>query len=308
MVCRSELLLLNGMQFADKERASQIVEEKYPDAVNTVFIEHGYDNLVAFVDEKYVLRFPRNEHAYRRDRYEKEILGQLTSLRGTEIPNILSEEFDPPYFVTEFISGKHLYADEIRASSVDFQKNVGASIAKFAYALHTSLPFEVAKKIRGDFLMDALEEEPWEPYMEKMLLQTTLPTAVQDALAKKYYQLWKAKALRPATVAIHDDLHMDNMLFENGQLTGVLDFADTGIGTPEQEFRQLYRINETVLQAAISTYENCSGQKLDIEIAKIWAIAQEMAGYSKELKDPTSKLYLRATSNLQQWLPEWQSK
>jgi aminoglycoside phosphotransferase (APT) family kinase protein len=292
------------MEFADKDRAAQIVKEKYPDAVNTVFIEHGYDNLVALVDEKYVLRFPRNEHAYRRDRYEKEILGHLASLQEVHIPHIFAEEVDPPYFVSQFISGKHVYTDEIRASSVNFQKNIGAGIATFAYALHTSLPLEVAKKIREDFSMGALDEEPWEPYMEQMLLQRTLPTAVQDALAKKYFHLWKTKAVRPPTTAIHDDLHMDNMLFEHGQLAGVLDFADANVGTPEQEFRQLYRINDTVLGAAISAYENCSGQKLDIEISKIWAIAQELAGYSKECNNPTSKLYLRATSYLQQWLPE----
>jgi hypothetical protein len=96
------------------------------------------------------------------------------------------------------------------------------------------------------------------------------------------------------------------MLFENQKLIGILDFGDTNIGTPEQELRQLYRINEIVLVAAVKMYEHLSGYTLNLEASKIWAITQELAAYSGRLlsNNKNHPSFFRSARNLNKWLPQ----
>ena len=73
----------------------------------------------------------------------------------------------------------------------------------------------------------------------------------------------------------------------------------------------MYRINDTVLKAAVNEYENISGIKLNLEAAKVWSITQELAVYSERLfsNDQNHPASYRAAGNLQKWLPEgnWES-
>jgi hypothetical protein len=95
-------------------------------------------------------------------------------------------------------------------------------------------------------------------------------------------------------------------LFIKDELVGILDFGDINIGVPEQELRQLYRINDVVLDSAIKAYEEISGYKLNRDAIVTWAIAQELSVYSEMLEDKytSSPSFLRAVDNLQKWLPE----
>lgn len=107
-------------------------------------------------------------------------------------------------------------------------------------------------------------------------------------------------------MVVHDDLNAENMLFQNHGLVSILDFGDAYIGLPEQEFRQLYRINDLILTAAAKKYEELSGKRLNIEASRAWAIVQELAVYAELLvkKDTEHPSFLRAAQNLTKWLPE----
>jgi hypothetical protein len=88
------------MIFADVDLAKKIISELYLNAKEINFVENGYDNLVALVDEKYAFRFPRNENAYARGCYEKLVLQDLNPLTEIAIPKILGEGENPPYITT----------------------------------------------------------------------------------------------------------------------------------------------------------------------------------------------------------------
>lgn len=297
--------------FANAEAAKKVIKELYPQTKEVSFVDHGYDNLVVLVDKKYVVRFPRNESAYVRSQYEKQVLLELSSLEEVEIPRILGEGDNLPYLITSFLHGEHISSTEINGFLVEKQKAIGEKIAKFAFAMHSLLSVKRTKEMRKKLKLDKQAEEPWDIYFEKVLFASKFPTKIQDELAKKYYGLWKSLAYSTPEVAVHDDLHTENMLFENDELTGILDFGDTNIGTPEQELRQLYRINGTVLETAVQVYQQLSGYKLNIEAIKIWAIIQELAAYSDRLfkNDLTHPAFFRSARNLNSWLPEgkWES-
>ena len=156
-------------KFANIETARQVIENLHPEAKNVRFIEHGYDNLVGLVDDKYAFRFPRMESAYLRSRYEKLVLLDLSPINGVAIPKVLGEGNNPPYVITSYIPGKHASPTEISKWSVEKQKSMGEDAARFAYAMHSMLSPEEALKHRKRFGLDVQDEEPWETYFEKKI-------------------------------------------------------------------------------------------------------------------------------------------
>lgn len=292
--------------FADIETAKQIVKDLYSEAKNVRFVEHGYDNLVGLVDDKYALKFPRNEYAYQRDQYEECVLFDLNLLDQLLIPRVVGKGNNPPYFITTFVKGDHLSANEIRELLEVQQKSIAEKIAKFAYTMHSMLPINKALIHRKKLKLDTLKEEPWVIYFENKLQNMTFPNPQQDKLTKQFYQKWKDLNYETPEVVVHDDLHNENLMFEGSNLIGIVDFGDTNIGHPEQEFRQMYRISEPILDMVIQNYEQLSHLKLNKEAIILWAILQELAIYSEMLTSTQKNRpsYLRATKNLQRWLPD----
>jgi aminoglycoside phosphotransferase (APT) family kinase protein len=104
---------------------------------------------------------------------------------------------------------------------------------------------------------------------------------------------------------VHDDLHIHNLLFQDNVLSGVVDFGAICIGTAEQEMRQVYRLSEAALIAAIKTYNSLAHTELNSETCKIWATTQELATYARELKVNRTDhaAFKRANEHLALWFP-----
>ena len=277
----------------------------YPAAKQITLVEHGYDNIVGLVDETYAVRFPRNADAYRRSQYEKSILQSINQPQELAIPKVLDERSDPPCLITNFLHGTHLNSKALNNLTPAEQEQFAKDIARFTYTLHKSLSVDEVRGFREKFEIHKLDED-WNVYFKKHLSRVDLPNSVQNELVKQYYEQWQKYETQESLVVIHDDLHADNLLFENGALIGVLDFGDTSIGTPEQELRQLYRINETILRTAIEAYSKLSGLELSFEAAKAWAVVQELGSYVDRLSTGSKNhpSFIRACNNLNKWLPE----
>jgi aminoglycoside 2''-phosphotransferase len=294
------------INFADVNKAKEIIESLYPNAKSVRIIEYGYDNIVGLIDHKYTLRFPRNKSAYIRNQYELHVLKDLENLNIVSIPRVLELGENPPFVITSYVSGEHISSDDIKVFPVEKQKKFGEDVASFAYKMHILLSIDKTKEYREQYDLDSLAEEPWDLYFMKSLTKQRFMTKTQKDLAIEYYEEWiKLKYFTPKVV-VHDDLHTNNLLFSNGNLVGVIDFGDTNIGNPEQEFRQLYRINELILQSALETYEKLSGYPLNTTASKIWAICQELAAYSEMITEKKFDYpaYKRSVNNLMKWFPE----
>jgi aminoglycoside phosphotransferase (APT) family kinase protein len=296
-------------EFVDVERARQIVGELYPDVQQIEVVEHGNDNIVALVDSKCAIRFPRNEHAYVRNLYEREILPKLDDITVVSVPKLIASSDAPPYLETSFILGRHCSPEDVDAFTVEHQRAFGATVGTFAYQLHTSVPVadEIAFRARADF--GEQFDDSWAGYFERVVLGGHFASTEQAAIARDYYYRWKAHSdVDRPQVVVHDDLHIDNMLFSDHQLVGILDFGDVNIGTAEQDLRQLYRMNRHVLNAAVAAYDELSGRRLDTELIEIWAIMQELGAYARRLSagETDHPSFIRSQENLELWLPEGQ--
>lgn len=154
---------------------------------------------------------------------------------------------------------------------------------------------------------------PWSRYLRQHLKHAHISGKPWlEQLADHYYGEWQAieKATALPKTVVHDDLHMENMLFENDRLVGVLDFSELTVGTAAQELRQLYRLGEDVVQRAIDAYQQRAGITIPLPEVKAWAIVTELAPYcahvAKGEMDHPSKI--RTAANLQSWLPEYRDK
>lgn len=293
--------------FADVDTARKITHSLYPDAQNITMIEHSADNIVALVDASWAVRFPRNKNAYLRSLYEKHILEQLENTKTISIPRILGKYADPPYLITSFLPGHHISAADVRTFSQAEQLDFAKQVAQFAYTMHTAFTLDEELPLRKELGLDELEEEePWPIYFKRTVHDGHFLTTAQAMIAKRYYAEWVKLCDVAPTVVVHDDLHTQNMMFKNNCLIGILDFGDTNVGTPEQDLRQLYRVNEEVMLAAVREYQLLSGQQLNVDGLKAWSIMKELADYSKALavKNIGHHSFKRACRNLNMWLNE----
>jgi aminoglycoside 2''-phosphotransferase len=293
--------------FADIKAAQDFTHSLYPDAKNITMVKHSHDNIVALVDNDFAVRFPKNKNAYIRSLYEKHILENLESVETITIPRILDEHPSPPCLVTSFVPGHHISGDDVRSFTEEQQIDFAKQTAQFAYTMHSALSLDKEVPLRKQLSLDQLEDfEPWPIYFKKTIYGNAFQTSLQDKIAKDYYAEWVKVCDVPPTVIVHDDLHTQNMMFEDNRLVGVLDFGDTNVGTPEQELRQLYRINETVMLTGVQEYQRFSGQELNVEAIKIWSVMKELAVYVAALADKNTNhhAFKRAARNLNTWLNE----
>jgi aminoglycoside phosphotransferase (APT) family kinase protein len=288
------------INFANIDSATEIIKQLYPNNKEIRFIEHGYDNLVCLIEDKYAIKFPRSEFAYIRDKYEKIILEDLSSLQNIAIPKVLGDGDNPPYLITSFVSGESLSEDEINQLPQKLQNNFAEKLAEFAFSMHSLLSVKKATEDRVTVKMDDFD------YYDYALKDFQFPTPEQDKIAQNYYTSWKNLEYDHPKVVVHNDLNSMNLLFKENQLVGIIDFGDARIGYAEQELRQLYRINNSLLESAVGCYEKLSGYKLDIEAIKINAVVQELAAYANKLptNNTTHPGFIRAKKHLEQWFPE----
>jgi len=151
-------------------------------------------------------------------------------------------------------------------------------------------------------------DEPWEPYFERLFVKDRLPNDKLRPIIEQHYGIWKDYVRQEQrTYAIHDDLHPSNLLFLGAQLQGIVDFGDTNTGSIEEEFRWLFSMGDVVLKAAIEHYQQLTGNVVNYDHVKQWAIMHELSSYTSRLarQDTESFPFLRAQEHLRNWLPNF---
>jgi len=273
------------------------------------YIEHGADNLVILVNREFVFRFPRDDNASARLYYETALLQKVAHrITAIPIPQIVHINHHPLFVVAQYIEGVHLSGEQVQALTTDEQDAIGTAIGRFMAELNSIISGAEVKRIRQEAKVDTLDE-PWDPYFERLFGGSTpLPNEKLRPVVQEYYPLWKDYVRHEqATFAIHDDLHPVNLLFMGPSLSGILDFGDSNMGSIEEELRWLYVMGDIVLRSAIAEYQRLSGNNVDYDHVKIWAIMHELSSYADRLakRDTESFPFKRAQTNLRAWVPNF---
>jgi hypothetical protein len=88
------------------------------------------------------------------------------------------------------IAVERLNPEAIRQWSRQEQEALGQQVARFAYEMHRALPVAEVWTLREQLKLDELDDETWDLYLEKMLMERVFRTPMQDVLAKRYFALW----------------------------------------------------------------------------------------------------------------------
>lgn len=289
-----------------QKEAITAIYEFCPKVHELTFVEHGADNIIALVNKEFVFRFPRHEDAAKRLAYETALLQKIAGhITAVSIPEVIKVRTMPLYVVAKYIPGDHLTGEQIRKLPEEQQTAIGQKIAEFITQLNQAVSGLEVRRIRAEASVDTLDE-PWPVYFNRLFVESPLPNSLLRPIIDTYYGQWKYNAgIEQAVSAIHDDLHPSNLLFEGGQLTGVVDFGDTNTGSIESELRWLYLMGDTVLKSAISHYQSLTGNNIDYEHVKVWAIMHELSSFTNGLKRQKTDTFpfKRSQEHLREWIP-----
>ncbi len=287
----------------DNQKLTALIKAHEPSAKNIEFVEHGYQNIVAVVDRKLVFRFPRHKKAEYWLISEALILQELGG-KLPKTPKTLHLNRSPLYSVQNFIPGKHLTEEDLASLPIEKHRQIAADLVQFTVDYSRLLPNQTLKDIQKQASIEASETvESWPVYLERMLVKSSYPDYPEiEKLAKQYFQKWLEATTNDKlpTKSLHDDLHLHNILFKEGQISGILDFGDSAIGTANEEMRNFFPFGQNFLEIAASKYAELTGEQVDIETIKIWAITTNLASMCKRLSaDMTdSSGFIRAKKNL----------
>ncbi len=287
-----------------------LIREFKPGFQEIKFIEHGYDNVIAIVDRQLVFRFPRNPAAGCRLKFESALLKHLGG-KLPHVPVVIYLNKDPFYAIQNRLPGQHLTRTQINNLSKANQQSIVRELVDFIFAYnHLISPEQLLEMRRQSGLDSQAIDEPWPAYLKKVLGETNYAGQPElQKLARRCYQKWLemvASDPLPA-MSLHDDLHLDNLLFQSGKISGILDFGDSTVGTATEEMRNFYSLKTNFLRQAIKLYAGRTGQVVDPEKVRIWAVTTELASFCNRLaKNQTAHPgFKRTRHNLRQWIPDF---
>jgi len=74
---------------------------------------------------------------------------------------------------------------------------------------------------------------------------------------------------------VHDDLSDDHILFEDGRITGIIDFSDASFGDPAIDLAFFWRLGEAALDAVLSQYRFASEDR-SLKTRSRWTFVRYM--------------------------------
>ncbi|MBI2589245.1 aminoglycoside phosphotransferase family protein [Candidatus Saccharibacteria bacterium] len=292
------------MTTQDNQKFVELIKSHEPTAGDIEFVEHGYDNIVAVVDRQKVFRFPRTEVDKYRLWFEAELLQKMAG-KIPKTPRVIRLNQRPFYAVYSYLPGNHLSEEEIGGLSAKDQAEIGNQLADFIASFNKLIsPSEVLSLRSSSGLAAQPGEETWPIYLKRVLGDSSFPSNPKiEQLAKDYYQKWLNLKDDLPIITVHDDLHAGNLLFSDGQISGIFDFGNASAGTATQEMRNILRLGDDVLRASISRYQDLTGQTVDPEKARFWMIVNDLASICLRLLDGKTDApgFARAQKNLKKW-------
>ena len=282
------------------------VIKKYGDKPYKI-VDHGYQNLVAIIDNQYVARIPRDHRAAKILARESEIITLLKDLDDPPLKTqkIIEFSMSPTYMVCDFIAGESMLENDIPGLPEPTQKEIGRTVARFINWLGQISSPQVLKKVAAS-VPDSLA---WDYYLEQTIGafdETDYPTLSAHAkrLSAQLGNFYPDGVNVIANQILHDDLYAGNIIFdESYSPIGVIDFSDMGVGDAEREMRQMYRTGQVVFDACVDEYESLSGKKIDKQRVKFWAEAQVFAALCGKIDKKTHPSFKRGMRNVKKWYP-----
>jgi len=218
---------------------SQCLDRQFPKLkpISLKCIDEGWDNKIYLVNDKLIFRFPRREIAVQLLERENVVLNYLYDKVNISIPNPTyigepSDIYPYPFHGYPFIegvSGSHAeLSDENRIASIP-------ALASFLKTLHSIGEEEAIALGAKPQVFDRTKvgniAQQFNERIEKLISRgiATFDLSQVDAELRKAFAV---KLPIDNKVLVHGDLYCRHLLFNQNELTGIIDWGDVGINSP----------------------------------------------------------------------------
>lgn len=235
----------------DVATISEVLHREVPDlAINSInIIETGWDHLVAEVNGDWIFRFPRTEGSITNLEREKQLLDYLKNHITLAIPHYHYFGTDTAFVGYRKIPGISLNPQVYAGLDLNVRRNIATTLALFFTELHHAVSREQALQLGYTNIIRPLEE------IESILVDT-LPMDIAIMIQKAVAYARKDLSKEQDLVFFHQDVNGDNSAFNatTGQIIGVFDFSDAGIGPRSWEFAELFFIDAELAKLTTEIY------------------------------------------------------
>lgn len=247
-----------------------------------------FNQVVQFPDA--VLRVPREAPPADRAmvEYEAEIgftLAETSTPPPLTVPRQIetwyAEDSKPCYSAISRLPGVVLQQQEVRKLSRAEKAHMGHKIGAFVAWYATTLDIDNCTQLMrrtGAAVSNRyhkISDGVW------LALQAyDIDEMLGDVLVKNQQrrQIYASRNLLHPTIVGHDDLRPGNFTFveKDNQwlLDGVFDFGNTQPSTPERELRHAACLGSDILEPAIESYQESTGDVVSRELIDFWASVQ----------------------------------
>lgn len=217
------------------------IHQYYPDTkCDSAEILHGGQfNTVFLIDQRWIFRFPRTDFVAEEVNREVKILNSLHGKLPLPIPYVTYLAHHPDTRKLEFMGYEMLFGEPLlrdrfaQIADESILEQIAEDMATFLKTLHSITPDSMGiDDSQPDF------REEWVTMyadFKGKLFPFMRPDAQQSVsedfeIALNDTELWKGDPR-----LIHGDFGTGNILYAEGRITGIIDFAFCGYGDPAQE-------------------------------------------------------------------------
>lgn len=235
----------------DVATITEVLNREIPDLeIDSIdIIETGWDHLVAEVNGDWIFRFPRTVGSIANLEREANLLNYLKNHITLPIPHYHYFGKDIAFAGYRKIPGIHLNRQIYAGLDLETRHTIAQTLATFFTQLHRAVSKKQALQLGYANIIRPLNE------IESTLIRTLsadIGIMVQEAVSYAKADLSKEENL----VFIHQDVNGDNSAFNptTGQITGIFDFSDTGIGPYSWEFAELFVVDAELAKLTAPIY------------------------------------------------------
>jgi aminoglycoside phosphotransferase (APT) family kinase protein len=223
----------------------------------------------AWVGEDVLVKYAWSQPAAERLAHEIGVLSALARSQVPFLPEVVAASLDPVLLFVRRVAGSPLFGV---VDAID-RDQAGAQLARFMAALHSEATRELlARTVPG---MTSPVPQATTAQLRERFPRLARPG--QRASVRRWCD-WTDQVLSvPAdAVAVHADLHGDNMVWDGVRLRAVLDFETVGLADPEYDLRAFpgpgLGPGLELFLAMVRHYERLTGRAVRIDRAMAWHV------------------------------------
>ena len=214
--------------------------------------------------------------------HESAALGVVNHFATTcplALPKLLAtgEADGRPYLVASFVPGDHLSMQDTIDDSC--ARDIGRSAAEAGLWMAAIPPETMEGAPKG-------EEPDWDKFLNFDFHDPCFPSL--SALAAEMKALFKVNypdgITAAATHLIHGDLRIDNLVFRQNHVAGIIDFGSMRRGDFVQEMRGLHRLGQAALDGCNEVLASNGRAELGMEQLEMWPVGRAVNGLIRMIK------------------------